>query len=291
MVFRGRAGVFLDHIIRGFNKMQPSIGKKTSIIILFIVFLIFNSCATSPTGRSQVIFVSDSDMIEMGIQSFQNLKKEKRIETGGAINRYVRCVANAITAHANDPTGVKSWEVVVFRDASANAFALPGGKIGVFTGLFQVARNADQLAAVIGHEVAHVIARHSHERVTQNLGTQKGMSVLDSFLGGENKKIILGAIGLGAQYGVLLPFSRVHEREADEIGQELMAKAGFDPRQSVVLWQNMSELAGGKEPPELISTHPSSGSRINDLKREVKKTLPVYIALKSEGRIPECKVP
>ncbi len=263
-------------------------------IIFFLVLLGFSwavSCATSPTGRNQVILVNDQDMIKMGQKAFADIKAQTSIETGSAVNAYVKCVANAIVRVADDPTEVGSWEVVVFRDSTPNAFALPGGKIGVHTGIFRVAKNADQLAAVLGHEVGHVIARHSHERVSQQMGMESGLSLLEGFLGGEHRELILGAIGVGAQYGVLLPFSRTHESEADEIGQMLMAQAGFDPKESVILWKNMSEMSGGNEPMEIMSTHPSSSSRIKDLTDGLQTTLPIYIHKRDAGQLAACKAP
>lgn len=151
-------------------------------------------------------------------------------------------MANAITAVAVDHTGVASWEVVVFRDNSANAFALPGGKIGVHTGMLKVATSADQLAAVLGHEVGHVIARHGAERVSQAMAAQAGLLVTDLLLEtNRNRGTIMAALGLGAQFGVILPHGRKQESESDDIGQQLMAMAGFDPRESVQLWRNMQK--------------------------------------------------
>jgi predicted Zn-dependent protease len=186
------------------------------------------------------------------------------------------------------PNAPSSWEVVVFEEESANAFALPGGKIGVHTGLLDVATNQHQLATVLGHEVAHVLAEHGNERVSTQLATQGGLELIQAISGpaSPTKNAALAALGLGAQVGVLLPFSRAQESEADTIGLELMARAGFDPRQGPVLWENMSRQGG--QPPEFLSTHPSGDTRIRSLEAQVPEVMPVYERARSAGRRPSC---
>lgn len=246
------------------------------------------ACETSPTGRSQLMIVSDAQMTEMGVTAFQQMKSELTITNDAGARRYVECVARAITAHVNAPNAPSGWEVVVFEDDTANAFALPGGKIGVHTGLLDVARNQDQLAAVIGHEVAHVLAEHGGERVSTQLATQGGLDLIQAISGppSPTRNAALAALGLGAQVGVLLPFSRAQESEADTMGLELMARAGFDPRQGPVLWENMSQQGG--QPPELLSTHPSSASRIQALRSQVPDVMPLYEQARAAGRRPSC---
>lgn len=259
------------------------------IIKSILLLLLFTGCATSPTGRKQLILLPNSQLNQMGIQSFQEMKAKQPIENDPRINRYVKCVAFAIVNEATDSTGVKDWEVVVFRDNSANAFALPGGKIGVHTGILPIAKTPGQLAAVLGHEVGHVIARHGSERVSQGLASQVGMIALDSAMkDSKSKGVIFAGLGLGLQVGVLLPFSRTHESEADQIGQKLMAQAGFDPSESVELWKNMGKAAGGNAPPELLSTHPSSSTRIDQLSRQLNETMPMYRNARSRGKNPNC---
>lgn len=257
---------------------------KTVPILLLSLFLF--SCQTSPTGRKQLALVSDSQMEEMGNQAFTELKSKQTIETSDAENKYVRCVSGAITLALPEK---REWEVVVFKDDSANAFALPGGKIGVHTGLLKVAKNQDQLATVIGHEVAHVLAEHSKERVSEQLAAQGGLSILGAVVGNPDDPrhgLLMGALGLGAQFGVLLPHSRNQESEADIMGLDLMAKAGFDPRESVNLWQNMA-AAGGGQPPEFLSTHPSHGTRIKNL----ESGIPAALEQRSKsGKKPACSV-
>jgi predicted Zn-dependent protease len=198
-------------------------------------------------------------------------------------------VADAVTVVLDPRHADTAWEVVLFQEDSANAFALPGGKIGVHSGLLKVARNQDQLATVLAHEVAHVIAEHSNERVSTAYATQGGLQIVQALAGGASgeRSNLMALLGLGAQFGVLMPFSRVQESEADVIGLELMARAGFDPRESIRLWENMGE-AGGGEPPEFLSTHPSHGRRISDLQSQMPKALELYKQAQAQGRRPQC---
>lgn len=245
-------------------------------------------CATSPTGRSQVMLVPDSQMNAMGSQSFQQMKSQTPIESDAATNRYVQCVAMAVAREAREQTNVSDWEVVVFRDKTANAFALPGGKIGVHTGILPVAKTPGQLAAVLGHEVGHVIARHGNERVSQGLVTQGGLGALDAITSSHPRHgTMMALLGLGAQYGVLLPYSRTQESEADKIGLDLMARAGFDPHESVDLWKNMS-AAGGGQPPQFLSTHPSHETRIAALQAGIPGATATFDRARASGRIPNC---
>ncbi len=237
------------------------------------LLLLLVACATSPTGRNQLKLFSEEKIAQMGVQSYQQMKQKEPIDTSAADNRYVKCVADAVTR----VTGGE-WEITVFKDDQVNAFALPGGKIGVYSGLLDVAKTDDQLATVIAHEVGHVLADHGNERVSQQAATQGGLQVVSAFLGGGGgggNQAVMSALGLGAQVGILLPFSRTQESEADTIGLELMARAGFDPRQSVALWQNMA-AAGGEKPAEFMSTHPSNQSRINNLQSHMNQAMQLY---------------
>jgi len=257
-----------------------------------VCLVIFSACSTSPLGRKQLMLVGESQMDEMGLQSFEQIKHDTPIETDPAINAYVKCIVGPITQRAAGSTGISNWEIVVFRSKEVNAFALPGGKIGVFTGILPVTKTAAQLAAVLGHETGHVIAKHGAERVSQGLLAQ-GVTTAAG-VGLQNSKyqpIILAGLGVGAQYGYLLPHSREQEAEADLIGLDLMSEAGFDPRQSVDLWRNMSAASGGKEPPAWMSTHPSNESRISALQARIPSALPKYEAAVEAGRAPNCPRP
>jgi len=180
--------------------------------------------------------------------------------------------------------------VNVFNDEAVNAFALPGGKIGVYTGILQVASTQDQLAAVIGHEVAHVLANHGNERVSVAFAADSGLKMAQVLAGKatQQKAQLLGLLGLGAQVGVLLPYGRTQESEADILGIDYMAKAGFDPRQSVTLWQNMAK-AGGKKPPELLSTHPSNATRIKGLNSRMERAMKLYKQARANNKKPNCR--
>ncbi len=195
-------------------------------IWLFLVAGLIVSCALSPTGHPQLRLFPESQMAEMGATAFQETKKETPETQDPKLKKYVTCVANAITKQV-DPT--TNWEVTVFKSDQVNAFALPGGKIGVYTGLLKVAENQDQLATVLGHEVAHVIAHHGNARVSTTYATEAGLQVVQVLAGGASpaKQQLLGLLGVGAQVGVLLPYGRSQESEADILGLDYMAKAGF----------------------------------------------------------------
>jgi predicted Zn-dependent protease len=266
---------------------DPSVTRKLSLLLLLLAL---SACAVSPTGRRQLAFMPASYMTVMGVQSFEQIRQETPALKDTAIQDYVQCVADAITALPEVQRSSSDWEVVVFDSPTVNAFALPGGKIGVYKGLLAVADTPDRLAAVLGHEVGHVLAHHGNERVSQNFAVNQTLALLDNWLAENNvanREQAMGLLGVGAQVGVLLPFSRKHESEADQIGQDLMAKAGFDPRASVILWRNMSK-AGGKAPPEFLSTHPANETRIEQLQAGMDTAMQQYRAV---GRKPVCKVP
>lgn len=258
--------------------------KKISMVV--ISGLVIAGCATSPTGRKQLKLMPDGQMDAMGAQAFTDLKKQTPVERDNSINSYIKCVTDPLTAQVgSQPKG--GWEVVVFKDDSPNAFALPGGKIGVHTGMLKVAETPSQLAAVIGHEIGHVIAEHSNERVSENVAAQLGLAGVGLAMRNRDKNynLIMGALGLGAQFGFLLPHSRAQESESDIIGLNLMAKAGFDPSESVKLWENMKK-AGGASPPEFMSTHPANSTRIANLSRNVPEAMKTYQAVQNK---PDCR--
>ncbi|GAA6183425.1 MULTISPECIES: M48 family metallopeptidase [Aliiglaciecola] len=230
--------------------------------------VLLTACSTSPTGRSQLKLYSKDQLADMGAQAFDGMKIEQKVSQQGVDNQYVSCVAGFITKHVPSSVFDGQWELVVFEDDQVNAFALPGGKIGVYTGLLKVAQNQDQLAAVIGHEVGHVIAEHGNERMSNSALIGIGLEATNQILNAKqvaNSNMIMAGIGLGVQVGVQLPFSRTHETEADLIGLELMARAGFDPTQSVELWKNMDKASDGQRTSEFMSTHPSPTTRIETL--------------------------
>jgi predicted Zn-dependent protease len=245
-------------------------------------------------GRKQFILIGDAEMNKMGIASFQKMKTAVKVSKDKKSIRYVNCVAKAIINELPENWKNQPWEVAVFDDKSANAFALPGGKIGVHTGLLTVAKNQDQLATVIGHEVAHVLSRHGAERVSQQMGLQVALQATDAISKNKmenqgSQKTLMSALGLGAQFGVILPFSRSHESEADLFGLDLLAKAGFDPRQSVNLWQNMAAASGGQRSPQFMATHPSPEKRIEKLSDYMQHALTFSNQAHKQGKQPNCR--
>jgi predicted Zn-dependent protease len=230
-------------------------------------------------------------MTALGEQGFAELLRTRPLNDNPAIRTYVGCVAEALVDALPQPHG--RWSIAVFDDPTPNAFALPGGKIGVHTGMLRVARTPDQLAAVIAHEIAHVLADHANERLTQELAVQGGLMLVDLFAeepGSLKHEMLRGALGLGAEYGLLLPYSRTHEREADRIGRDLMAQAGFDPRAGVALWRNMAAVGGG-QPPAFLSTHPSHDTRMEELAEGMEQAVAVYRQARDAGRAPTCSAP
>lgn len=213
-------------------------------------------------------------MNEMGVASFAELKSKTPVVKEPATFNYVKCITDRLLVAMNEDP--KKWQIEVFKDDTPNAFALPGKKMGIHTGMISLAKNQDQIAAVIGHEIGHVLAEHSNERVSQSTLAQAGLQISAIALGTgkATDQLIFGALGVGAQYGVLMPFSRTHETEADRLGQMYMAKAGFDPRQAAELWKLMAKVGGST--PEFLSSHPSPESRIKDLSSRADKYMVDY---------------
>ncbi|MDD1779810.1 M48 family metallopeptidase [Enterovibrio sp. ZSDZ35] len=264
---------------------MPLLHAKITTAAALVALLV--GCSTSPTGRNQFIMVSGSEMATLGNQSFAELKKEEKISKNKRTNAYVQCVTDALLTVTPPQPDFEKWEVVVFDSDQVNAFALPGGKIGVYTGLLDVAQTPDQLAAVVGHEIGHVMANHGGERVSSSLAANGALQVANIALGAsgtDNQNMIMAGLGLGLNVGVLLPFSRTHESESDLIGLQLMNDAGFDPQQSVELWRNMAKASGGA-PPEFFSSHPSHTTRIEDLQAAIQRLPP------STTNAPKCVRP
>jgi len=249
-----------------------------SILVTCALLILLNGCAKSSTGRNQITLFSSAELSKMGIQSFDEMKQKQKISKDVATNNYVQCVANAIIKNVPKSAHNGSWEVVVFDSEQVNAFALPGGKIGVYTGILNVAKNQHQLGAIIGHEVGHVIERHSNERLSSNQLAQMGAVAGDALMtqaGIEHKNTYLMAGMAIVKYGFLMPYGRTHESEADIIGQDLMARSGFKPDAAIALWRNMAKQSKGA-PPEFLSTHPSNKTRINDLTKHLSQAKQYY---------------
>lgn len=270
-------------------------GRRTKRVIwsaaLCILAVSISGCTTNPyTGRWQFLAIPAGYETSLGEESYAQVLHDpkNKISTNPREVEPVRRVADRIIEVAKrskyaETANSYKWEVSVIKDdKTANAFALPGGKIAVYTGLFPVAKSEAGLAAVMGHEVVHALARHGGERMSQGITTQIALigaaiglstSGIDPNSGG----MAMQALGLGAQVGVLLPFSRKHESEADYIGLLFAAEAGYDPREAVRVWERM-ESRGGQQPSEFMSTHPSHGTRIQQLTEWMPEALALYEA-------------
>lgn len=259
-----------------------------------------SGCATNPyTQRWQFLILSQSYEQELGAQAYQQVLQDPKIRISHDAQEVepVQRVAKRIIAAAKqsryaDIAQQFHWETAVIKDdKTMNAFALPGGKMAVYTGIFPIAKNETGLAAVVGHEVTHALARHGAERMSQGLVAQLLLTGADVALAGGGagagtRQAVMQALGLGAQVGVLLPFSREHESEADYIGLLLAAQAGYDPREAIHVWERM-EQAGGAQPPEFLSTHPSHGTRIADLQSWMPEALELYAKASPAPAAPE----
>jgi predicted Zn-dependent protease len=230
--------------------------------------------------------VSTQQLEQLSADQFGQMRAEIPLSSNANDRAYVQCIATAIVAELPEPYASLNWDLELFADEAANAFAMPGGKIGVYDGLLRVAVNQDQLAAVMGHEVAHVTLNHSLDRANRELATQGGLVIGSELLGIPGG--VVDAIALGADLGLLKPYGRSQESEADLIGLNYMAAAGFDPRAAVPLWQNMAN-SGGEAPPEWLSTHPSNETRINNLSAAMSKATVTYDRAQSAGKRPKCR--
>lgn len=264
-----------------------------NVVLGLSIAALATACATttSPTGRTQRVgAVSQEQLNQLGAQAFAQAKAKSPQSSNAGQTAYVRCVVDAIARQL--PSGWQThWETALFVDNSPNAFALPGGKVGINTGIFTVAKNQDQLAAVVAHEIGHVVSRHHDERVTRQMGAQAGLGILGAIIGsayGQGAANATGQLGgLAAQGIFLLPNNRTQETEADVVGQQLMASAGFNPQQAVNLWENMI-AASSSRAPQWLSTHPDPRSRITELRNRAGALMPAYQQARTSGRTPNC---
>lgn len=252
--------------------------------------LVTTGCQTNPyTGRWQLMMMPMSQETQMGAQAYAEVKNDPKMKQSTdprEIDPVKRVAARVIEAAKrskySEMANQFEWEVTVIKDdQTMNAFALPGGKIAVYTGIFPAAKTEAGLAAVMGHEVVHALARHGGERMSQNTLAQTTLQAIGIALGvsGANPVVSQGAmaaLGVGAQVGVLLPFSRKHESEADYVGVLLAADAGYDPREAIELWTRMGAMSGGKSASEFMSTHPSHETRIEQLEEWMAEAMPIY---------------
>jgi metalloendopeptidase OMA1, mitochondrial len=244
--------------------------KRYRIIFFLLTIFVFTSCKESPvTERKQLILIPESSEMRMGEDAFRNIKKESKLSQNQGLINQVKNVGNRI-AKASNHANYK-WEFIVIEDDSTvNAFCLPGGKIGIYTGILQYAKDEKGLAAVIGHEVGHAIARHGAERMSTALLAQAGQIALNLIVDVDDP-IVLEALnkayGLGTEIGVILPFSRKQELEADRIGVGLMEHAGYNPVEAIEFWKRMKQGRKGEQPLVYLSTHPVDDKRIAEIKK------------------------
>lgn len=264
--------------------------RTTTIVGLLMGGIGLAGCETNPyTGRSQLLMTSVSQEMQMGAQAYNQVKSDPKMrpsEDPREVEPVKRVAARIVEAAKRSKYAEMAqqfqWEVTVIKDdKTANAFALPGGKMAVYTGIFPIAKTEAGLAAVMGHEVVHALARHGAERMSQGQVAKIGLQVVGAAVGmsSENPALsqaTMAALGAGMQVGVLLPFSRKHESEADFVGILLAADAGYDPRESVALWERMAQVSGGGGPAEFLSTHPSHDTRIEQLKEWMPEAMAIY---------------
>lgn len=242
-------------------------------LLLGIFLLTVVGCVTTPeSGKQAFILTSEGEEAELGRKAYAEVLSKERLSSNNRWNQILQRVGGRISAAARKPDF--QWEFKLIESKEKNAFCLPGGKVAFYTGIFPTAVNEAGIAAVMGHEVAHATARHGGQRITISFGTQLAFEGLNALFGGgssQQKGLLMAALGLGAQVGVALPFSRGNESEADQIGLIYMARAGYDPREAVEFWRRFSGEGGSL--PKFLSTHPPSEDRMKALNEEVPKVM------------------
>lgn len=262
--------------------------KKSIYSILFLAIIMI-SCATVPiTGRRSLSLIPVSTMNSMSFSQYDEFLKTNELSKDKAKTAMVKRAGLKIQKAVEEyfaEKGLSSqlnsyeWEFNLVDSDQVNAWCMPGGKVVVYTGILDVAQNETGLAVVMGHEIAHALGGHGNERMSQGMITQMGGMALSKALEekpAETQQLWMTAFGAGAQFGVLLPFSRMHESEADHLGLIFMAKAGYDPREAVSFWERMSAMSNGQAPPEFMSTHPSDATRISNIKELLPEALKYY---------------
>lgn len=259
-----------------------------NVLLLILAALLLSSCSSVPiTGRKQLSLISDAEVLSSSLTQYKDYMAQATVSGNKVQSEMVTRVGKAL-AMATETylknNGMESdiqnyaWEFSLVANTEVNAFCMPGGKIVVYEGLMKMVSSEDELAVVIGHEVAHAVAKHSNERMSQQILAQYGSNILNSALANKSAAVqsVAGQVfGLGAQYGVMLPFSRKQENEADYMGMVLMSMAGYNPDMALTFWQKMS-AGGGASVPELLSTHPSDETRINNIKKNLPKIKQTY---------------
>lgn len=255
--------------------------QRLRLGLLLSTLLVLAGCYTNPvTGRQYAVITSLDQEMQLGAQSFNQIKSEETISQDPAANARVQRVGRRIADAVGDQLPGAQWEFVVFESNELNAFALPGGKVGVYTGLLKLANSDDELATVLGHEIGHVVARHGGKRMTEAtlvgaLGVA-GAYAVDQKYGAEKRNLFMLAYGGVSTVGFVLPHSRGDESEADLMGLQYAAKAGYDPRAAITFWQKMAKANEGSSVPGWLSTHPANAPRIADLREAAPRYVPLY---------------
>jgi len=262
---------------RGVHDVVSMKRRLLSLLGAVVVLLGLPACATvQETGRKQVILMSPEQEASMGFQAFAEIKKQEKISTDPAVNARIQRIGKRIAGAVGRDLPNAQWEFVVFESDQLNAFALPGGKVGFYTGLIKLAESDDEIAVVMGHEIAHVTSRHGAERQSQALLIGLGGVALGAGLrNDENREYWMLAYGVGSTLGSLA-YSRDHETEADVVGLRFAARAGYDPRAAASFWRKMATKETGGRPPKLLSTHPPTADRIANLERMAPALMPLY---------------
>lgn len=265
-------------------------GKSRILLIFTCMFIsLLSACSSVPiTGRHQLDFIPDSQMNKLSLTEYNNFIDKNKLSTDAEHTQMVKNVGARIQKavetycaqnHLSGRIKGYKWEFNLVEDSAVNAFAMPGGKVVVYTGLIPVAQNEDGLAVVMGHEIAHVIARHGSERMSQGLLVEMGGIALSEAMANspaQTSELFTKSYGIGTQYGILLPYSRKQETEADHLGLIFMAMAGYNPNGAVDFWQRMAASSKGKKPIELMSTHPADKTRIENLKKFMPEAMTYY---------------
>lgn len=257
--------------------------KKLLLVFSGWILLNLAGCYTVPeTGRTSLNFIGVGQELQLGVSEFEKMKQETPISSDPVLNGRLQRVGQRISQAVGDDLPSAQWEFVLFDAPNTiNAFALPGGKVGVYSGILDIAETDDELATVIGHEIAHVTARHGSERMSQGIAAAVGGLVLNQALSDDNNRDAwTAAYGAASTYAIAIPFSQGHELEADKIGAIYAARAGYNPQAAIDFWMKMNLVKEGKEPSPFFSTHPSDFKRIDKLEELMPEVMPIYEANK-----------
>lgn len=257
--------------------------------VLFVLSIVLSACSSVPvTGRKQLNIIPSSQMMSMSYQQYDEFLKSNKLSTNAQQTQMIKTVGAKIKTavetyfrqqNMSSELDGYSWEFNLIESPEANAWCMPGGKVVFYTGILPITKDAAGVAVVMGHEIAHAIAEHGNERMSQSLVTELGGTALAVALQekpAETQQLWLTAYGIGSQVGVMLPFSRLHESEADRLGLIFMAMAGYDPNEAVSFWQRMADMKNGQSPPEFLSTHPSDATRIRQIKEWLPEAMSYY---------------